>query len=62
MKRAAGQLLVIAFLFFATWFVLKKIDWISVFHVKQVSQTTEEKLGDLIWKVLSATEQEAGNG
>ncbi len=43
-------------LFFATWFVLKQIDWIKHFKVKQTTKSLEEKLGDLIWKSISASE------
>ncbi|MGK6353103.1 M48 family metallopeptidase [Parapedobacter sp. DT-150] len=38
--------------FFAAWFVLSQADWLSILRVEQVSNKTEEKLGDLFWEVF----------
>lgn len=43
-------------LFFATWFALRQIDWMTRLNVKQMTRTTEEKLGNLFWEMLSQTE------
>jgi beta-barrel assembly-enhancing protease len=58
MKRAAIELLILVALFFTTWFVLSSINWVSIFKVEQVSKTTEEKLGELYWKLFRQTEKE----
>lgn len=39
-------------LFFGTWFALQQIDWITLFKVKSVSHTTEQKVGDLLWELF----------
>src|SRR5271166_5130858 len=58
MKKVLVQLLVIAAIFTAVWFALSRIDWVSVLKVKERSQSTEEKLGKLIWDNIRSTETE----
>ena len=58
MKKIVLQFSVIVILFFATWFGLRQIDWVSVFNVQEATKSTEEKLGDLFWKMFSKTENE----
>ena len=52
------QLLVIAGLFFATWFGLRQIDWLHIFQVESVSRKTEEKIGNLSWELIRKTNHE----
>lgn len=47
--------------FFATWFVLNQIDWMKVFKVQKVTDSTEQKLGDLFWEYFSQSEEEVKN-
>lgn len=61
MKKLLVQILILVFTFFTCWFLLSKIDWMGIFHVKQLTKTTEEKLGDLIWEAQEATEKEITN-
>ncbi|HRG38164.1 MAG TPA: M48 family metallopeptidase [Bacteroidia bacterium] len=58
MKTIFLKLFALFVLFFGTWFLLRQVDWITIFHVKQLTKTTEEKLGDFIWETQGATENE----
>ncbi len=58
MKKIFFQGSISILLFFGTWFVLTKIDWVSVFKVQKATDKTEEKLGDLFWKIVQETEKE----
>lgn len=49
------------FLFFATWFVLTKIDWVSVLKVKKAADKTETKLGELFWESFERSERVNNN-
>lgn len=52
------QGLTLVVLFFATWFVLSRFDWLTIMHVEEVTDQTEAKLGDLFWEVFQKTEKE----
>lgn len=58
MKKIVFQIVVIVSLFFSLWFVLSKIDWMGIFKVEQATQTTEKKLGDLLWDLYNKAEKE----
>lgn len=58
MKTVIIKLLILTFSFFGAWFILSKIDWVTIFHVKQLTKSTEEKVGDFIWETQVATEKE----
>ncbi|MBI3235188.1 MAG: M48 family metallopeptidase [Bacteroidetes bacterium] len=58
MSKILFQGLTIVLLFFAVLFGLSQIDWMSVFHVKQVTESTEKKLGDLFWDFYLKSEKE----
>lgn len=57
MRKVIFQLIVTIALFFAVWFALSKVDWMTIFKVEQVSKTTEEKLGDLFWDLINESEK-----
>ena len=61
MKKTIIQGAISILLFFGTWFVLTKIDWVTVFKVQKVTDKTEEKLGDLFWEIFQRTEKENKN-
>jgi len=61
MKKTIIQGLLITAIFFATWFVLAKVEWISIFKVQKVSDKTEEKLGELFWEIFLKSEREVKN-
>jgi predicted Zn-dependent protease len=44
--------------FFTLWMGLRQLDWISILHIKEVTQSTEEKLGKLYWDIYSKIEKE----
>ncbi len=49
-----GLLIIIAF--FGLFYGLSQIDWVNEFNVKQIRSSSENKIGDLIWDEISATE------
>lgn len=61
MKKAIIQGLITIALFFATWFVLTQIDWVTIFKVQRVTDKTEEKLGELFWEIFQKSEKENKN-
>ena len=44
--------------FFTMWIGLRQLDWVSIFHVKEISTSTEEKLGELYWNIYKKLEDE----
>jgi len=58
MKKISVEFLITAFLFIGIWFGFSQINWISLFNVNEISQKTEEKLGELTWEYLSNSENE----
>lgn len=58
MKRLVFEGLIIILLFFGTWFALNQIDWIKIFKVQKVTDTTEQKLGELFWDFFKKSEDE----
>jgi beta-barrel assembly-enhancing protease len=58
MKNLAVQGLIIVVLFFATWFILHQVNWLTLFNVEKNTDKTEEKLGDLFWGMFQKTEKE----
>ncbi len=54
-SKAAGQFLIIAGVFGALWFGFSQIDFVNFFHLRGLSQRTEQKIGDI---VVKAVEQE----
>ena len=58
MVKAFLQFLVIVILFFATWFGLSKIHWVSIFKLENIGDKTEKKLGDTFWESIKVSETE----
>jgi predicted Zn-dependent protease len=44
-------------MFFVLWGVFYQIDWMKLFEVEKLGDTTEEKLGDLMWKYFLQEEK-----
>ncbi len=61
MIKAVLQFAVLVALFFGTWFALGKVNWISIFQIKENTVSLEKKLGELIWKSYSQGEKEEHN-
>ncbi len=51
-KKIFLQFLIIVLCFTGLLFVFNRINWPEVFNVRQVKQTMEEKLGDVLWKTF----------
>lgn len=58
MEKTLTQLLVTVLLFFGTLFTLQQVNWVSLFKVEEITDKTEEKLGDLLWETFKASETE----
>lgn len=61
MKNFITQGLITVLLFFGTWFILTQIDWMKIFEVQDVTDKTEEELGDLFWEFFEKSEKEIKN-
>ena len=61
MKKIITQGTITILLFLVTCFALSQIDWITVFKVQQITNKTEQKLGDLFWEVFKKSEKEIKN-
>jgi len=58
MKKTILQGAIIVVLFVSAFLALSRIDWMRVFKVEQVTDQTEEKLGDLFWQVFEKSGKE----
>jgi len=57
MRKIIFQGLVVVLLFFATWLLLSQVNWVRVLRIKQMTQTTEEKLGELLWEIFRKSDK-----
>ncbi len=58
MKKLLTEFIILAVLFFGTWYGLSRINWITLFKIEQASADLEQKIGDLFWKSLKTSEGE----
>lgn len=58
MNKVISEFIIVAGLFIATFFLLSRVDWVSVLNVKKATLKTEEKLGSLFWEMFSRAEKE----
>ena len=61
MKKIIFQGLITILLFFGTWFSMTKLNWLDIFKIQKITDTTEQKLGDLFWDVFKRAETENKN-
>lgn len=61
MKKPIIQGIITILLFFGTWYALTQIDWMKIFKVQQVTDKTEQKLGELFWEIFKKSEKEIIN-
>ena len=61
MKKTFVQGIITILLFFGTWFTLSQINWVKTLNIRQVTNKTEQKLGDLYWSVFKNTEKDNNN-
>jgi len=58
MKKILLELVLTVAIIAAVWFGLSQVDWMKLLNVEQTTQHTEEKIGDLFWKMLKNSESE----
>ena len=58
MKKILLELVLTIAVIVAVWFGLSQVDWMKFFNIQQTTQNTEEKIGDLFWKIMKSTETE----
>ncbi len=58
MKKILTELGLTVAVIVAVWFGLSQVDWMKLFNIRQTTQNTEEKIGDLFWKILQNSEVE----
>lgn len=61
MKKIILQGFATVILFFGSWYVLTKFDWIKVFNINQMTVETEQKLGEIFWEVFKKSDKEISN-
>ena len=58
MKKALIQFYLLLIVFFSSWFLLSRIDFMTLLKVEHYSKSTEEKVGDAIYESIAQTETE----
>jgi predicted Zn-dependent protease len=58
MKKILIELLFTVTMIAAVWFGLSQVDWMKLFNIERTTKNTEEKIGDLFWKMLKSTATE----
>lgn len=58
MKKILIEFLLSVALIAAVWFGLSRVDWMNLLNIEKTTEATEEKIGDLFWKMLKNTERE----
>ena len=61
MGKVTIRLVIIVAMFFATWTILKQVNWMTILDVEQITSSTEEKLGELLWNIIDQQEREISN-
>lgn len=56
-KKIFIQGAITVLLFFGMWLLSAQADWVRILNVKKVTDSTEQKIGDLIWEELQKTEE-----
>lgn len=53
MSKVIGHALMLVGAFFALWFGLAQVDWISLLRVQRAADATEQQIGKAVWEVIS---------
>ncbi len=61
MKKAIIQGFTLIAIFCLSFFALSQIDWLNLFNTESISDKTEKKLGDALWKFTNETIKEDTN-
>jgi len=51
-------LIISVLILFGVWDLLSQVDWMTLLKIEQTTKNTEEKVGDLFWKMLKSSETE----
>lgn len=58
MKKILVELIISVLILFGVWVLLSQVDWMTLLKIEQTTKNTEEKIGDLFWKMLKSSETE----
>lgn len=58
MRKIVIELIISVALLLGLWVLLSQVDWMTLFKIEQTTKSTEEKIGDLFWDLLSKSETE----
>jgi predicted Zn-dependent protease len=58
MKKVLIELVLTVAIMAAVWLGLSQVDWMKLLNIEETTQNTEEKIGDLFWKMIKNTESE----
>ena len=58
MKKIIFQGAIIIIIFLCSWYCFTQINWVKIFHIQQVTDETEKKLGDVLLEVVLKSEDE----
>ena len=56
MEKVIIKVVISIALFFGVYFGLQQIDWMTMFEVKQTTESNEEKFGEIVWEFIKNTE------
>ncbi len=57
MKKVAFQIIIFLAVFYAGWFVLSQVDWMTLLKIEKATKSTEQKIGDLFWDMIDKSEK-----
>lgn len=58
MGKLVLQFVFIVASFFVMWKLIGQVDWMTILHVEQATESLEEKLGETYWEFFKKTEEE----
>lgn len=58
MRKILIELVISVSIMLGVWALLSQVDWMKLFNIEQTTKSTEAKIGDLFWDLLSKTETE----
>lgn len=58
MKKSFIQGVIIIAFFLSFWTLLTEVNWVKLFKIEQVTDYTEEKLGNLFWELIKTSNEE----
>ena len=58
MRKILIELVISVSILLGVWVLLSQVDWMKLFNIEQTTKSTEAKIGDLFWDLLSKSETE----